>query len=31
MVGKVVTQFSVAANDYRGGTEKSEYHVNGKD
>jgi len=24
--GKTVTQFSVATNDYRGGTEKSEYH-----
>lgn len=24
--GKVVTQFSVATNDYRGGTEKAEYH-----
>jgi single-strand DNA-binding protein len=25
--GKTVTQFSVATNDYRGGTEKSEYHL----
>ena len=24
--GKVVTQFSVATNDYRGGEEKPEYH-----
>jgi single-strand DNA-binding protein len=24
--GKTVTQFSVATNDYRGGTEKAEYH-----
>ena len=24
--GKVVTQFAVATNDYRGGTEKAEYH-----
>src|SRR5687767_11595259 len=24
--GKTVTQFSVATNDYRGGTEKSEFH-----
>lgn len=24
--GKTVTQFSVATNEYRGGTEKSEYH-----
>lgn len=24
--GKTVTQFSVATNDYRGGSEKSEYH-----
>jgi single-strand DNA-binding protein len=24
--GKTVTQFSIATNDYRGGTEKSEYH-----
>jgi single-strand DNA-binding protein len=24
--GKSVTQFSVATNDYRGGTEKAEYH-----
>src|SRR5918992_4697145 len=24
--GKTVTQFGVATNDYRGGTEKSEYH-----
>ncbi len=24
--GKIVTQFSVATNDYRGGSEKSEYH-----
>ncbi|HET7677110.1 MAG TPA: single-stranded DNA-binding protein [Candidatus Limnocylindrales bacterium] len=25
--GKTVTTFSVATNDYRGGTEKSEYHA----
>ncbi len=25
--GKIVTQFNVATNDYRGGTEKSEYHT----
>lgn len=24
--GKTVTQFSIATNDYRGGSEKSEYH-----
>jgi single-strand DNA-binding protein len=24
--GKTITQFSLATNDYRGGTEKSEYH-----
>jgi len=24
--GKTVTQFAVATNEYRGGTEKSEYH-----
>lgn len=24
--GKTVTQFSIATNDYRGGTEKAEYH-----
>jgi Single-strand binding protein family len=24
--GKTVTQFSVATNDYRGGSEKSQYH-----
>jgi len=24
--GKTVTQFSLATNDYRGGTEKAEYH-----
>ena len=24
--GKTVTEFSVATNDYRGGSEKSEYH-----
>jgi single-strand DNA-binding protein len=24
--GKTVTQFSIATNDYRGGTEKSEFH-----
>ncbi len=25
--GKAVTQFSLATNDYRGGTEKAEYHA----
>ena len=25
--GKTVTQFSIATNEYRGGAEKSEFHV----
>ena len=28
--GKVVTNFSVATNEYRGGEERTEYHVKGK-
>jgi hypothetical protein len=28
--GKAVTNFSVATNEYRGGEERTEYHVKGK-
>jgi single-stranded DNA-binding protein len=27
---KVVTQFSIATNEYRGGQEKAEFHLKGK-